>query len=281
MLKLVADSRSLCDGVTRREWLRVGGIGLGGLALPTLLQQRAQADVGTRSGPAKSVIVLFTSGGMPQHETFDPKPEAPREIRGDFGVISSRTPGLFVSELLPKISQLTDRMAIIRTMVTGDNAHSTSGYQMLTGMPHVPLNRENAGPGKPNDWPSLNALVQVLRPPVAGLPASISLPRRMANNNGQDPWPGTDAGLLGRKFDPWFLDCNPSDPGFTVPGGELLPGMIQARLDRRLSLLDQLRNPLDRMQHHASVNNYGNYQQQAMDLIAGGKARQAFDLSRE
>jgi hypothetical protein len=281
MLKLVACGTQMCDGVSRRELLRVGSLGLGGLALPALLQQRAQADLGQHAGPAKSVIVLFNSGGMPQHETFDPKPEAPREIRGDFGVISTRTPGLFIGELLPKMSQLTDRMAVIRTMVTGDSAHSTSGYQMLTGMPHVPLNRENAGPSKPNDSPSLNAIVQALRPPVGGLPASMSLPRRMANNNGQDPWPGTDAGILGRKFDPWFLDCDPSEPGFTVPGGELQPGMVQARLNRRMSLLDQLRNPLDRMQQHASVSNYSSYQQQAIDLIAGGRAREAFDLTRE
>lgn len=281
MLNLIADGLRPCDGVSRREWLRAGSLSLGGLALPTLLQQRARANGAQGQGTAKSVIVLFNSGGMPQHETFDPKPEAPREIRGDFGVISTRTPGLFFGELLPKMSQLTDRMAVLRAMVTGDNAHSTSGYQMLTGLPHVPLNRENAGPGKPNDFPSMNALVQALKPPVAGLPASISLPRRMANNNGQDPWPGTDAGVLGRKFDPWFLDCDPSEPGFTVPGGELLPGMVPGRLDRRLSLLDQIRGPLDRIQEQASVSNYSNYQQQAIDLIAGGRARAAFDLSRE
>ncbi len=281
MLTLTADGRRLCDGLSRREWLRAGSLGLGGLSLPALLQQRASARADGRRGSAKSVIVLFISGGMPQHETFDPKPEAPREIRGDFGAIATRTPGLFLGELLPKMSQLTDRMAIIRTMVTGDNAHSTSGYQMLTGMPHVPLNRENAGPGKPNDWPSLNAMVQALRPPVAGLPASISLPRRLANNNGQDPWPGTEAGILGRKLDPWFLECDPAEAGFTVPGGELLDGMAPARLDRRLSLLDQLRRPLDRLQQQAEVSSYSNYQQQAIDLIAGGRARDAFDLSRE
>ncbi|MCA9079714.1 MAG: DUF1501 domain-containing protein [Planctomycetaceae bacterium] len=281
MLRLTAQGMHLCDGVTRREWLRLGSLGLGGLTLPTLLRARAEGAETGHPATAKSVIVLFNSGGMPQHETWDPKPEAPKEVRGDFGVISTKTPGLFVGELMPKLAQLTDRIAVIRSMVTGDNAHSTSGYQMLTGVPHVPLNRENAGPGKPNDWPSLNALVQALRPTRGGLPASIALPRKMANNNGQDPWPGTDAGFLGRKVDPWFLVCNPNEENFTMPGGEFLDGMAQARFDSRLSLMQQLRQPLDQLERQATITDYSNYQQQALELIAGGSARQAFDIEAE
>ena len=147
MLRVLNNGVRLCDGVTRREWLRVGSVGLSGLTLPRLLQDRAEASDSARLGKAKSVIVLFNSGGIPHHESFDPKPEAPANVRGDFGAIASRTPGLLVGELIPRTAMLTDRMAVIRTLVTGDNADSTSGYQMLTGMPHIPLNRENAGPG--------------------------------------------------------------------------------------------------------------------------------------
>lgn len=279
MLKLFGCGTRLCDGMTRRESIRIGGLSLAGLTLPQLLAARgANHD---HAPTAKSAIVLFMSGGFPQHETWDPKPDAPQEIRGDFGCIATRTPGLFVGELMPQSAILTDRIAVIRSMVTGDNAHSSSGYQMLTGVPHVPLSRENARPGKPNDWPAYNAIVQGLRPPRGGLPASIALPRRLANNGGADPWPGTDGGLLGRKFDPWLLECNPSEPGFTVPGGELQSDVAQVRLDRRLELLEQVAPALDRLEHRAAVVNYGRYQQQAVELIAGGQGRSAFDLGRE
>jgi hypothetical protein len=258
----------------------MGALSLGGITLPQLLQDRAQATTAGR-GRAKSVIILFNTGGIPHHETWDPKPDAPAEIRGAFGAISTRTPGLFVGELMPRSAELTEHIAVVRTMVTGDNAHSTSGYQMLTGVPHVPLNRENAGPGKPNDWPAMNALVRALRPPRGGLPSSIALPRRLANNGGQDPWPGTDAGFLGRHLDPWLLECDPSADDFTVPGGEFREGMSSLRLDHRRSLLNQLNGELENLRRSDAVQHFDTYQQQALDLIGGGQAQQAFDLTRE
>lgn len=280
MLTIHGAQSQLCDGISRREWLRIGGIGLGGLSLAGLLRARADASATGRSASAKSVIVLFNGGGVPHHESFDPKPDAPQEIRGEFGVTKTRTPGLMLGELLPKTAQLTDKMAIIRSMVTGDNAHSTSGYQMLTGVPHIPLNRENAPPGKPNDYPSLAALVSALRPTRHGLPSAISLPRRLANNGGANPWPGTDGGFLGRRCNPWFLDCDPSEEGFSGPVGAA-NGMSPLELDARRSLLSQLNGQLDQMQATAAVSNLDLYRQQALDLIAGGQARKAFDLRQE
>ncbi|MCA9117717.1 MAG: DUF1501 domain-containing protein, partial [Planctomycetaceae bacterium] len=281
MLRLLGNSSPLCDGLNRRECLRIGGLSLGGLSLPTFLKAKAASAAAGRSGPAKRVILLFNGGGIPQHESWDPKPEAPAEIRGDFGAIATRTPGLFVGELMPKTAALTDRVAVIRSMVTGDNAHSTSGYQMLTGVPHIPLNRENSAPGKPNDWPSAGAIVQALREQQGGLPASVSLPRRLANNNGQDPWPGTDGGFLGRQRDPWLLVCDPSEQGFTVPGGQLADDVAPLRLDRRLSLLQQFNQHADSLVNSASTAEYDTHSQQAIDLIAGDGARRAFDLAQE
>lgn len=278
MLQLSGNTAPLCDGFSRRELLRIGAVGLGGLTLPHLLRSRAAAS---DSGPrprAKSVIVLFNGGGIPHHETWDPKPDAPAEIRGAFGVIPTRTPGLHVGELMPRTAQLTDRIAVIRTMVTGDNAHSTSGYQMLTGVPHVPLNRENAGPGKPNDWPPLNAIVRALRPAKNGLPSSVVLPRRLANFDGLYPWPGTDAGILGRKHEAWALDCDPSDPKFTAPGCEPTDDVPTVRVDHRRALLDQIDHYLS---GHPSTIDHDRYRQQAIDLIAGRRGREAFDLTKE
>jgi hypothetical protein len=278
MLHITGETAPLCDGYTRRELLRVGAIGLGGLSLPWLLRARATA---APSGPrprAKSVIVLFNSGGIPHHETWDPKPDAPVEVRGPFGVIPTRTPGLLVGELMPLTARLTDRIAVIRTMVTGDNSHSSSGYQMLTGVPHIPLSRENATPGRPNDWPPYNAVVRALRPAVNGLPSSIVLPRRLANFDGLYPWPGTTAGILGGKFEAWSLSCDPSEPNFTAPGCAPAPDVPAARVDRRRALLGQLDHRLD---GSPATADHDRYHQQAIDLVAGRRGREAFDLARE
>lgn len=227
---------------------------------------------------AKSVIVLFYSGGLPQHETWDPKPDAPAEVRGAFGSIETRTPGLRVGELMPKTAKLTDKLAVIRTMVTGDASHSTSGYQMLTGVPHIPLSRENSLPGRPNDAPSMMALVQALRPSRGGLPSSIVMPRRLANFGGLYPWPGSDAGMLGTKFDPWLIECDPNDPKFAAPGCELPEGLAASRVGERLQLLKDLERPLD---GGASTAEYELHKQQSIDLIAGGRSGAAFDLAKE
>ncbi len=278
MLHIPGQTAPLCDGYSRRELLRIGAIGLGGLSLPRLLRARATARESGLRPRAKSVIVLFNGGGIPHHETWDPKPDAPLEVRGPFGVIPTRTPGLRVGELMPRTASLTDRIAVIRTMVTGDNSHSSSGYQMLTGVPHIPLSRENATPGKPNDWPPYNAVIRALRPAVNGLPSSIVLPRRLANFDGLYPWPGTTAGVLGGRFEAWALSCDPSDPQFTAPGCEASPDVPAARVDLRRELLSRLDQRLDGFSPTAD---HDRYREQAIELLAGRRAREAFDLDRE
>lgn len=281
MLQIQQPSHSLCDGISRREWMRIGGIGLGGLSLAKLSQARAAGGLQPGRGPAKSVIVLFITGGVPQHETWDPKPDAPAEVRGAFGSIATRTPGLQVGELMPKLAQLSDKLAVVRSMVTGDNAHSSSGYQMLTGIPHAPLNRENAKPGKPNDWPALGGIISAVCEPRGGIPSAVSLPRRMANNNGQDPWPGTDAGILGRRFDPWLIECDPSEAGFQLPVGQSSDDFSPLRIQARRTLLDQFNRHADSIASSQAVAGLDLYKQQALELIAGGRARLAFDLGQE
>lgn len=277
MLPILGNDARLCDGLTRREMMRVGGIGLGMLSLPALLRARAES-IGQPTPRAKSIILLFNSGGIPHHETWDPKPDAPEEIRGPFGAIPTRTPGLLAGGLMPKTARLTDKIAVVRSMVTGDNAHSTSGYQMLTGMPHIPLSRENSLPARPNDWPSFNALVRLLRPPVGGLPSSIMLPRRLANFGGLYPWPGSEAGFLGQEHNPWLLECDPTVPGFTAPGCSLTEDMSPVRFDARRSLLEQIDTQLASRE---AVAGHDRYRQQALDMIAGNRARKAFNLDLE
>ena len=278
MFQIPGNTVRTCEGWSRRELLRIGAVSLGGLSLPSLLRARAgTSDSGIRPR-AKTVIVLFNGGGIPHHETWDPKPDAPLEIRGPFGTIATRTPGLRVGELMPLTARLTDKIAVIRTMVTGDNSHSSSGYQMLTGVPHIPLSRENAPVAKPNDSAPYNAIVRALRPAVNGLPSSIILPRRLANFDGLYPWPGTSAGVLGSKYEAWSLDCNPADPMFTAPGCEPIADVPPARMDRRRDLLDQMEQ---RLTNVPATADHDRYRQQAIDLIAGRRGREAFDLAKE
>src|SRR5438132_12996382 len=123
MLGIHTQPTRLCDGLDRREWLRVGGLGAFGLSLPAFLAGRTSAkphdEIGA-FGKAKSCIILFHLGGPPQHETWDPKPDAPAEIRGEFKPIPSATPGLFVGELMPRTARYTDNIAVLRAMSTND-----------------------------------------------------------------------------------------------------------------------------------------------------------------
>src|SRR5438874_12810792 len=137
MLSLLDRGTTLCDGLTRRECLRIGGLGMFGLTLPALAQARqAAAATGAtdKFGKAKSCIILFFLGGPPQHETWDPKPAAPAEVRGDLQSIASAVPGFRVGELMPRTARFTNKIAVLRAMTTRDNAHSSSGYYMTTGL---------------------------------------------------------------------------------------------------------------------------------------------------
>ena len=279
--------RPTSDRLARRHCLGVGGLGAVGLSLPSLWSAR-EASAGIvhapQAGQAKSCIILFLLGGPPQHETWDPKPDAPVEIRGDLKPIASRTPGLDVGELMPKTAALTDKICVLRAMSTRDNAHSSSGYWMLTGMPHTPMNVENAKPGAPNDWPCLGAAVQTLRPSKSALPAAVRLPEHIWNTNGS-VWPGQDSGFLGPTSDPWLLTCDPNRPDFAVPGVALGPDLPRDRASAREALLTML-NDADRRSAlvggaAATPNRWHDLTQRAFDLIASRGGGEAFDLERE
>jgi hypothetical protein len=278
MLSIPDQPFRLCDGLTRRDWLRVGGLGLAGLTLPVLLSTRqARASSSTTGGKAKSCIVLFFLGGPPQHETWDPKPNAPAEIKGDLKPINSAVPGLQLGELMPKTARLANHLCVLRAVTTDDNAHSSSGYYMTTGHPHQPVGVENAKPGAPNDWPSLGALVKQVTRDRAGLPSAITLPEQSAND-GNLTWPGQDAGFFGRASDPWLVNCDPSSPDFKIEGLSL-PGDVSAeRFSSRTSLVAQVNRQLDGMVQEGQLGLFDAQRQQALDLISASGARRAFNL---
>ena len=283
MWSLRSRSTNLCDGLSRREWLRVGGLSAFGLSLPQLSQARAELPIrqshGDSFGRAKSCIVLFMLGGPPQHETWDPKPKAPPEIRGDLGTIATATPGLQIGELMPLTAKLTDRIAVLRAMATDDNAHSSSGYWMLTGYPHSPKNNENALPGSPNDSPSIAAVVRHLKGDQGSLPGAIRLPEEIWNT-GHIVWPGQDSGWLGAHADPWLVNCDPHKADFRVPDIALPISITPERLEQRRSLL-QLMNRTFTELDNSQVQRWTSWQSKAIDLLRDKKTQQAFAIDSE
>jgi len=279
-----ARSTRLCDGLDRRRWLQVGGLGAFGLSLPQMLgQPRVQAAPALSPetfGKAKACIVLFLLGGPPQHETWDPKPDAPAEIRGDLQSIPTANPELRVGELMPRTSKLVDKIAVLRGMSTDDNAHSASGYWMLTGRPHEPTNSENAPHGPPNDDPCLAAMIRHLRGDTANMPGSIVVPEDIWNT-GRIAWPGQDAGWLGRSADPWLIMCDPNANDFQVPALALQEDVSPRRVRRRDSLLSQLNSELQRMHQAGSVSHWSGLRQRALNMLTSDAARKAFSIQQE
>jgi hypothetical protein len=283
MLAIRGARNRLCDGLSRREMLRIGGLSALGLTLPQLWQGTASCspiNVAPRAARAKSCIILFLMGGPPQHSTWDPKPGAPAQIRGAFKPIASAVPGFQVSELLPLTARLTDKVCVLRGMCTNDNAHSSSGYFMLTGQPHQPMNMENANPGAPNNWPSLAAIVGKFHLGRGWLPAAIRLPHHIFNTDGS-VWPGQDAGFLGRTADPWLFHVEPHRPNLQVSEFSLSAENPTTRLETRRSLLERVDRHLQVMETHGLLDGYDRLTQQAFGLLRSPEARAAFHLDRE
>lgn len=279
MLAITERSPRLCDGISRRVLLKAGCLGAFGLS--ALRPEASEAmDSAKTPATAKRCIVLFLMGGPPQHSTWDPKPLAPAEVRGDFGAIATNVPGVHISELLPLAAARMDKIAVLRAVVTGDNAHSSSGYYMMTGQPHIPQNRENANPGFPNDWPTMAAVAQHLSKASHLLPPAIRLPHHIFNTDGSI-WPGQDSGWLGQRDDPWLFNCEPASPAGEIPHFRLQADMTLGRLSNRKRLLEQLESQLRGAERNASLERYLRERSQAFDLLTATKAREACDLTKE
>ncbi|HVW00810.1 MAG TPA: DUF1501 domain-containing protein [Planctomycetaceae bacterium] len=277
------------DRIARREWLRVGGLSALGLSLPQLLQTpQARAsttapasllsgELGATFGKAKNVIFLWLQGGPPQHETFDPKPEAPLEIRGPFKPISTNVSGVHYCELLPRTSQYADKLAVVRSCSTRDDNHDVSGYWLLTGYPYGPGSARQI---KPNDWPYFGSIVKMLKPSEK-LPAltSVWIPDVMRLNDNVTP-AGQTAGFLGKLWEPERFVGDPALPDYAIEGLALPGEITRVRMDRRRDLLGQLESQLGQPRL-AGAETWDRLSQQAFELITSGTARAAFDLSRE
>jgi len=260
--------------------LRIGGLGALGVTLPGLLQAGAKAPAARAAsfGRAKSCIILFLSGGPPQHETFDPKPEAPSECRGVFRPIATSVPGLQFCETLPHTARIAHRLAVIRSMVTDIHSHSTSGAYMLTG--YEPLSKaENVPPG-PDDWPSLAAVVGALKPSERSPLSSVMLPDELYND-GHIVWPGQNGGFMGSKWHPTLMKCDPRQQPMHIEGMTLEDHLTVARLGERYDLLLQFDGRFVDSVRSGAVTEMSDMHQKAFDLLHSDASRAAFALEKE
>ena len=216
--------------IGRRGLLQVGGMSLFGMGLGDLLRLEAQGATTTgdvRPGKARSVVFIFQSGGPSQHETFDPKPEAPDSIRGEYGVVQTRVPGEVFCEYLPRLAARSDRFSIVRTMnhIAGRefrNEHSSCSYLLHTGSTSLPVGDTNASitQSRPEriSWPSIGSMIAFATPTAhdVGLPAIVELPRGSLMS-----YPGRESGLLGPQYDRLGVDlacrCNAKDAAGSCP----------------------------------------------------------------
>jgi hypothetical protein len=268
----------LTERWTRRGWLATTA-GMCGISLPAFLQLRGTAAAGASApGKAKSCIIIYCWGGMSHHETWDPKPDAPPEVRGEFAPIATATPGTVVSEHMPLLAQQTDKLAIIRSIHHDDSAHGRGMYWNLTG--HAPPRAGNIPP-LPTDWPSLPAMVSKLRPAPKGVPSAVRLPYPMVDNGTLQA--GEYGGWLGVKYDPIVMRPPAGEPfgGVSRTLGSEVLDLSQGDFERvaaRRDLLAALESPAGRQEEFETFNHFHAL---AKDILLGSAVRRAYDLSLE
>lgn len=263
---------------TRRELLRVGGLGAVGLSLPNLLAANEISPAADATfGRAKNIIFLYLAGGPPQHETFDPKPDAPAEVRGPFRPISTNVPGIQFCELLPRTAAIADKLAVVRSMATDDNTHSSSSYWVLTGYKYA---GPNARTISPTDWPYWGSIVKRFKPSDVLPPLStVWIPDVMRLNENVTP-AGQTGGFMGSEWDPDRFVGDPSAADYEVQGLRL-GDRSSAEFRQRQQLLRQLEAPFQAERRGTDPSLFGGFQQQAFDLLTSGRAQQAFAIDRE
>jgi len=299
MLRILGQPNRLCDGVTRRELMRVGALSLfGSVTWPRLLRGAENTSSGrlpAPRGPAKSVIMFNLLGGPSHMDMFDMKPLAPVEVRGEFQPIDSSLPGLQVCEHLPNTAQWMHKACVIRTITHTYDAHNP--LAMMTGYTGGPFNQIRA---EPTDPPDIGAICQYLEMSPPELPGAVCMPcypgwGESVNYPGIRR-PGPYGGYLGSRYDPLFSFCQPKferepkiahyDP--VIPLGEpqmpsldALPDMTADRLDHRRTLIGQLDDQFETVRKSRAIERLDKFQERAFSLLCSSKTRDAFDLSRE
>lgn len=268
------------SGIDRREMLKVGGLSVGGLALPQLLAAPAQAESeasrGTGFGRAKRLVMLYLSGGHPQHDMFDPKPDAPSDIRGEFGTIDTSVPGIRMGEHCPLTAKWMHKLAHVRSMFHDHNDHARGSYWMFTGTRYqgsVP----DANFMSRQDMPHWGSCVSKLAPGNGPMFPFVIVPHRMDVAGGRRV--GQFAGFLGAKFDPMLTGGDPNEDHFKLEHLPLHPNVELGTIRRRLGLVDQLNQQTDYLNKGVLAQSLTTAQAKAVDVISSEQVRKAVDLS--
>ncbi len=278
MLRVVDHYRRCSGGITRREWLRFGslaGLGLAGWDRDSVAGEQSSTRI-AGFGRAKSVILVFASGGQSQIDMWDPKPDAPLDVRGAFSPIATATPTVHFCEHMPRIARVADRLTVLRSMSHEDLDHGSAAYLALTG--HYHARRSGNPPPSPDDIPTYGAVLRRVRPNARMVYDAVHLngPALVPTT----PAPGQDGGRLGRAYEPLVVeDVNSS--GSTIPGLALPAEMPTVRLSSRLTLKQSLDQYSQRLGNEHRAIDMNRLYRQAYDMLASPQAREAFNLDAE
>src|SRR5438132_597506 len=271
MFRLDADtSVQFCDGLRRRDFLHAGSLSFLGLGLTQYLGLKAQGAVNPDAKDA-NCIMLFLVGGPSQLDNWDMKPNAPAEIRGPYKPIKTNVPGIEISENFPRMAKHADKFSLIRSVYhTAAAVHDTGHQMMQTG-------RLFTGG---IEHPHIGCVLGKLRGPKGDVPPHVLLPRPIGNTGGNMPH-GQNAGFLGKMYDPFVLNADPSDPNFTVP--DLLPPdyITSLRVDRRKSLREMVDSSVKSLDASQDARLLNATFHQAYTLMSSAKAREAFSIKDE
>lgn len=286
--------------LSRRTALQAGAVGLLGLGSNHVAALREASAAPAASSRPRSVIYIFLSGGLAQHDSFDLKPQAPDNIRGEFQPIATKTPGLSICEHLPLLAQRSHLWSLVRSLTHPSNDHSLGHHIMLTGRSEAPPGFNPSVP-RPQDWPSIAAVAGAVTTPRNNLPPAAVLPERLIHNS-RRVIPGQFAGIMGSQRDPWFIEASsfsslsygaypeyefdhqerpnmPKRSLFQAPNLSLPEGFSRGRLGNRLELLghiDQQRADLERF---ARVEQFDRYREGAISLLTDVRVRKAIDVT--
>lgn len=289
---------------SRRTILQAGSVGLLGLGMNHVSALRAADAVAPRpgGGRAKSVIFIFLSGGLTQHDSFDLKPNAPADIRGEFNPVATQTPGVQICEHLPMLAACSKKWSLIRSLTTPYNGHSEGHMAIQSGRTPLPPGFSGTKP-QATDWPSIASVVgDALPARNNNLPPAVALPERLIHRTGRII-PGQFGGQMGGRRDPWFIEASPfnaksygaypdyefhfvrgreKNPNlkFQAPNLSLPQGLDRARLSSRSglqTLLDRQRRELSQI---AEVQSFDHRRQAAMSLLTSAEVQRAFDVHR-